>query len=118
MFVTPPLLLRSKTLNMWFIFGGVAVFLSIVVSIAKGRIWTTEGYVDRSSSPVLFWLIITLEFVLFLFLAFPRQSLNFVQYGIEDSTSETQRKVQEFEQRKTAVPETDGTTVETQDDQN
>ncbi|MFN5977139.1 MAG: hypothetical protein ACK48U_22040, partial [Planctomyces sp.] len=105
-------------MNMWFIFGGVAVFLSIVLSIAKGRLWTTNGYLDRSASPVLFWLFITLQFVLFLFLAFPRQSLNFVQYGIEDSTAETQRKVQEFEQRKTAVPETDGTTVETQDDQN
>lgn len=105
-------------MNIWFIFGSVVVFLSIVLSIAKGRIWTTNGYLHRSASPTLYWFCITLQFVLFLFLVFPKQGLNFVQYGIEDSTAETQSKVQEFQQRKTAVPETDGTTVESQDDQN
>jgi hypothetical protein len=77
---------------------GVFFLLSIVLNIAKGRIRGRNGYVDRSTSPVSFWLILALKCVVLLFLMFPRQSMSIIQFGIEDTSAETRRKAEEFRQ--------------------
>ena len=101
---------------MWFVIIAVLVASSVLFDIAEGRIRGKRGYLYRSASPVLFWFIIALKCVLVLFIAFPKQSLSLVQYGIEDSSAETRRKVQEFQQRQSAEPETNWkAAVETQD---
>lgn len=73
------------------------IFLSIVFNIVKGRIRGRGMHIDRSVSPFAFWLVIALKCVVVLFVAFPKQGLGIVQYGIEDAGTETQRKVQEFQ---------------------
>ena len=87
---------------------GVLFLLSIVSNIAKGRIRGGNGYADRSASPVPFWLILGLKCVVVLAVLFPKQSKNIVQFGIQDTSADTQGKVEEFKQRKSAESETSG----------
>ena len=85
---------------------GVLFLLSIVSNIAEGRIRGRSGYVDRSASPVPFWLILGLKCVVVLVVLFPKQSMSIVQFGIEDTSADTHGKVEEFKQRKSAESET------------
>ena len=95
---------------------GVLFLLSIGFNLATGRIRGRNGILNRSASPVLFWAIIALKCTVPVFVIFPKQCLSLVQFGIEDTSAGTKRKVQEFQQRKSAEPETNGkAAVENQD---
>lgn len=84
---------------MWFVILAVVIGASVVFDIVKGRIHGRRGHIYRSETPFLFWFIITLKTVFVLFVAFPTQAMSLVQYGIEDTSAETQRKVREFQEQ-------------------
>lgn len=105
-------------MNLYFLIIGGFFLVSIAFDIAKGRIRSRRGHLCRSASPVLFWLMIAMKCVIPVVVIFPKQTMSLVQYGIEDTSTDTGRKVEEFQQRRgTGVePETnEEAAVESQD---
>ncbi len=96
----------ERTMGVTFLIIGLLFLVSIGFDIAKGRIRIRGGYFYRSAVPVLFWLVIALKCTVPVFAIFPKQCLSFVQFGIEDTSADTQRKVREFQQRNSAEPGT------------
>lgn len=93
-------------MNMAYSILGLVFVFSVVFDIVKGRIRGKRGrYIERAASPVPFWLVIGLKFVLALFLLFPKQGLSIIQFGIDDSSAKTQQKVEEFKQRHASQPQ-------------
>lgn len=87
------------------IIGGLFLF-SIMSNIFKELIRRRSRYVDRSASHIPFRLVIRQRRVVVLAMVFPKQSMFIVQFGIEDTCIDSQGKVEEFKQRKSAEPET------------
>lgn len=55
---------------------------------------------NRSQSPIAYWLVIAFMFAAGLFLVIP-DSVKWLQFGIRDSSADTRRKVEEFKQTHT-----------------
>lgn len=94
----------------------VVFLLFIGFELVKGRIRFRRGHISRSTSPVIFWLLIALQCAIPVMVIFPKPCLGLIQFGIEDKSAETRTKVQEFQQRKRAETESDGkAAVQSQD---
>jgi CubicO group peptidase (beta-lactamase class C family) len=76
---------------------GVLLLCKTVFSIFTGGISGRGQRVRRSQSPMVFWFLIAFMFAAGLFMVIP-DSVRWVQFGIEDTSADTWRKVEEFKQ--------------------
>ncbi len=102
-----PAIQSEMLMGMTFVIVGVLLLLSVGVNLATGRIRVRNGIVLKSVSPVAFWCILAMKCAVLVFVMFPQQCLSLVQFGIEDTSAGTARKVREFQQGKSSELETD-----------
>lgn len=84
----------------FFVLIGVLFLGRSVFAIFTGEIGRKSQRVKRSQSPIAYWFVTVLMFAAGLFMVIPG-SIKWLQFGIEDTSADTQRKVEEFKQSHT-----------------